>query len=254
MFTDLLTQSGLSKKEALVYEKLLGLGLVPANKIIKATGLKRGTVYDILSSLEEKGLVSQEKKQAKRFFWAEHPQKLYDYLDRRVEKMKSVRGSLDNLLPKLTSEYKMSLHKPVVSYYEGRSGIRKIFQDIYSPKDDVVYGCVDLEKADEAFPSYIIKDLIPKRIRNKLFAKTFVAKSKKSCEIAKKDKEQLRETTLVNKQKYPLPAEIDVYQDKIAMLSFGEDKFVGIIIQNKDLAESMRSIFKLAFENQKNIG
>ena len=52
----------------------------------------------------------------------------------------------------------------------------------------------------------------------------------------------------MNKSTDPLPAEIDVYEDKIALLSFTKGKFVGILIQNQDIATSLKTIFKLAFD------
>ena len=56
----------------------------------------------------------------------------------------------------------------------------------------------------------------------------------------------------MDKKTYPLPAEIDVYEDKVAMLSFAKGQFVGLLIQNKDIATSLKTIFKLAFQRSKN--
>jgi hypothetical protein len=65
--------------------------------------------------------------------------------------------------------------------------------------------------------------------------------------LKKKDAESFRESYLVNKLDYPLPAEIDVYEDKIAMLSFEKGEFVGLLIENQALATSLKSLHKLAF-------
>ena len=70
--------------------------------------------------------------------------------------------------------------------------------------------------------------------------------------LSKRDKKQLRESVLLDKKTYPLPAEIDVYEDKVAMLSFAKGQFVGLLIQNKDIATSLKTIFKLAFQRSKN--
>jgi hypothetical protein len=148
----------------------------------------------------------------------------------------------------LTSSYIQSVERPVVKEYSGIEGLKEVFTDIYKPKDEPVLGCVDLEQADEAIPEYITKKLIPLRIKNNVFAKTFLGSSKQADEVKSRDKESLRESVLLEKTKFPLPAEIDVYDDKIAMLSFKNGEFVGLLIQNKDFATSLKSIFSVAFE------
>lgn len=238
----LLISAGLNKKEAQIYLYLLDKGPMKALNIFKALNMKKGNTYALLESLTKKGHIF--KKGA--LFIPQPPQKI---LKRLEDKNISLQNSLSNfktLLPQLGSMYKLSVGKPTIRYFEGEEGIKQVFEDIYSPKQDIVYGCVDLEIADEVFPDYIIKKLIPKRIRNKVKAISFAADSPQAREISKKDKEQLRKTTLVDKKKYPLPAEIDIYEDKIAMLTFVKGEFLGLIIENKDLAESLRSIFKLA--------
>ncbi len=151
----------------------------------------------------------------------------------------------------LISSYIISVEKPVITTYEGEEGLKKVFQDIYAKKNEPVYGCVDLEKSDEAIPSYVTNKLIPLRIKNEVFAKSFIASSVQAEEVYKKDSESLRESVLLNKLNFPLPAEIDVYEDKIAMMSFSKGQFVGLLIQNKDMATSLKSIFSLAFEMAK---
>ncbi len=118
---------------------------------------------------------------------------------------------------------------------------------IYAKKDEPIYGCGDLDKADIALSSYVPKTLIPRRIRNKVKAISFFTDGPVGRALAAKDTEQLRETSLVDKSAYPLPAEIDVYEDKIAMLTFNRRDFIGILVENQDIATTLKSIFRLAF-------
>lgn len=239
---------GFSEKEARVYRVMLEIGQGPATTIITKADLKKGITYAVLKNLEKRGLVSSFGKEGKTYFRAEDPQKLLDLVEEKKREVDSLRNSLSEIVPKLTSQYKLAIGKPTIRYFEGKEGLVKVFEDIYGPGKEIVWGCVDLEKSDEAFPAYILKDLIPKRIKNKVIAKSFVADSPQAHQIAKKDKEQLRQTILVNKNDYPLPAEIDVYEDKIALLSFKKGEFIGLLIENPEFAESLRSIFKIAFK------
>ena len=109
--------------------------------------------------------------------------------------------------------------------------------------------CVDPTLFDKSFDT-VFKELVPKRIKNRLFSKAILADSPFSKKLEGKDKEQLRKSKLVNSKKYPMTAEIDVYEDKVAMMDISKGKdFVGIVIENKAIAETLRSIFKLAMDD-----
>jgi sugar-specific transcriptional regulator TrmB len=252
MLDSLFHSIGFSDKEAAIYRVLLEKGQATAGEIIKASGLKRGITYAILYSFEEKGLIRIIKNQKKILFALESPQKLLDLVSMRKQEVDSAENSLKYYMPKLMSEYKLSIGKPTVRYYEGMDGIKEVFEDIYAPKKKPVYGCVDLEIMHTVFPAHALKKLIPKRVHNKLVAYTFFGDSEEARALAEKDKEHLRQTICVNKKEYPMPAEIDVYDDKVAMLSFAKNDFVGLIVENPEFAESLRSIFKLAFEKKTN--
>lgn len=241
---------GLTKKEADLYELLLQLGETPANEIIKQLKLKRATAYKTLYSLEKKGLVTKKDIGNIINFRPEAPTKLLSLAEKQYDQLERAKDDLTRVLPELNSSYIISVEKPVVQTFEGVKGIQEVFKDIYAKKDEPVYGCVDLEIADKALPEYVTKQLIPIRIKNKLEAKSFIADSNQAKKVAKKDAEQLRQSVLLDKKDYPLPAEIDVYDDKVAMLSFANGQFAGILVQNKDIATSLKSIFKLAFEKK----
>jgi len=237
---------GLSDKEALLYDTLLSIGTASGSTLENKTSLKKNT-YALLDSLIKKGLVLLLKKDGKRAYQPTPPEHLLTLLTKQEETVQQTKTALTTLLPRLTSQYALTVGKPTVRYYEGEEGLQEVFTDIYSPKNEPVYGCVDFEKADTVFPEHIAKDLIPIRIQNKLKAISFIADSPKARQIQKKDKEQIRESILLDKEDYPLPAEIDIYEDKIAMLSFEKEKFIGIIIQNEAFATTLKSIFKKAF-------
>lgn len=248
---NLLQSLGLNAKEIKIYQVLLTEGILPAGMVIKKSGLKRGITYASLYNLEEKGLILRSNKSGILHFGPENPSKLMELVEDRKTEIKTIEQSLFQTLGKLTKIYKMSIGKPVIRYFEGEKGITEVFNDIYAAKKEIVWGCVDLEQADQAFPEYIKKELIPLRVKNKVLAHSFVADSAQARNIVRQDKKQLRRTVLLDKEKYPLPAEIDIYEDKIAMLSFTKGEFIGIIIENADFAESLRSVFKLAFEAKK---
>ncbi|MBI3559768.1 hypothetical protein HY087_01400 [Candidatus Gottesmanbacteria bacterium] len=242
----LFRHAGLSEKQATLYRLLLIDGESRPSTLSKKSGIKRGNVYAILKELAFRGLVTEFEKERVTYIRPEPPEKiatLIHYQEKEAQVAKRLAGEL---IPGLTSQWKTSIGKPVIRHYEGEAGIHEVFKDIYAPKKDVVYGCVDLEIADAAFPQHVLKTLIPLRIRHKVVAYSLVSDSPGARAIAAQDTKQLRKTILVDKKDFPLPAEIDVYEDKVAMLSFEKGEFIGIVIQNEAFVRSLRSVFMIA--------
>lgn len=242
---------GLTEKEIAVYSTLLALGKASASEVITQSGLKRGNTYDILYKLEALGLIAKFMSDGKLHFQVEPPERLLSLATAQQQRVRAAEENLKSFLPLLNSQYQLSVGKPTVKYFEGEKGIHEVFSDIYSPKKEPVYGCVDLETADKTLPNHIVRKLIPLRVKNKLMAYTILGDSVEARAISMDDAKQLRKSLLIDKEKYPLPAEIDVYEDKIAMLTFDKGNFIGLVIQNQSLATSMRSIFKLLFDSEK---
>ncbi len=244
----LFSQLGLSQKALVIYTTLLQSKGLKVASISQKSAIKRGTAYVLLAELEELELIEGYEKSGVQYYRATSPENLLTLVERRRKELLATKVLAEDVVKDLKKQWKVAVGRPVVQYYEGREGIQKVFADIYAPKDEPVYGCVDLEVADTVFPEEITEKLIPIRIQNKLFAYTILGDSPLAQEVASRDSEQCRSTRLVAKEEYPFPAEIDVYEDKIAMLSFDKGDFVATIIENRDFAQTLRSIFKLAFD------
>jgi sugar-specific transcriptional regulator TrmB len=251
MLSQILESVGLTPEQADIYLSLLTHGTQSASKLAKTTKVQRTYIYKVCQELISRGLIAQTKKDRGTTFLPMSPDHLLTYSEEQKTRSLQAQSALEGILPTLKDKYESVEERPVITYYEGIEGIKKVFKDIYGPKEEPVLGCVDLEKANTAVPGLVANELIPIRIKNQVLAKTILAESDEARNVKAKDKESLRESVLVDKKEYPLPAEIDVYEDKVAMLSFAKGKFVGILVQNKDIASSLKSILKLAFEAKK---
>jgi hypothetical protein len=237
----------LSDKAALVYDLIFQNGLMTAAELEKQSQLKKNT-YHLLKELETKKLILKMQKNGRAHYQVRPPENLQALLQAQVAATKQTQEIFTDLLPDLKSHYAVSVGKPTVQYFEGVSGLQTVFNDIYAKKNTPVYGCVDLEKTEKVFPKEVTKTLIPLRIKNQLFAYSLIAKSSLAEKVRASDKEHLRVSKLIDKKLYPIPAEIDVYENKIALMSFEKGDFVSMVIENEAFATTLRSIFKLVFE------
>ncbi len=244
----LFRQLGLSEKQAKLYRVLLGRKTARAALLSKKSGINRSNTYVLLTDLVKRGLVRELSKGQVKSFQAVEPAKLLELAQARQRDLAAANALVQEMVPELTKEWKASVGRPVVRHLEGKEGLQQVFSDIYNPQNNEVYGCVDVETAQGVFPDHIVKELIPRRVEYGVKAYGVLGKSEDTTKLKEQDEVQLRETMLLDKKEYPLPAEIEVYQDKVAMMSFATGEMVGVILENADFATSLRSLFKRLYE------
>ncbi|MCX6784182.1 MAG: hypothetical protein NT141_03945 [candidate division WWE3 bacterium] len=248
MYEKALKESGLRDKEALLYSVLLQSGVSPVGDVIKKSGLKRGIVYKTLYDLEEKGLVSQVTIKKRLHFRPEHPFKLADIIENRLKEAKNSEVSLQTYLPELISAFKTTENKPGVKIYEGLEGIKAVYEDTIKEQAEI-WAILQTEDVDPKVYAWLTKVYAVKRSKAKVWAKVIVAEDAKTKTYTSRDEAEQRETRVVPKDKFPVGIEVDIYGDKVAFINFHAEKdLMAIIVQNALIAQTMRALFALAWD------
>lgn len=242
---------GLTAKEAGLYELLLKLGEVPAGEIIKASKLKRATAYKVLYSLEQKGLVSKKDFKKKIHFRPEQPSKLLDLAENQYRALERAKDDLQSFLPQLTSEYIMSVERPVVTTFEGLEGLKQIYEDTLKEKKPI-YAVVQTAEVEPEMYKWLSGDYVKRRAKAKIWAKVIVSSGKWSDTYSKKDSEEYRESITVPGHQFPFQHEVDIYGDKVAFINYKKgEALIGIVIRHPQIAQTMKAWFDLAWEGAK---
>ena len=76
--------------------------------------------------------------------------------------------------------------------------------------------------------------------------------SKVSRHLIKLDPSKFDKAILIPREKYKFPAEIAIYDDKIGYVS-PDKKGLAILIESKEMADVMKNIFDLAWEEAKRL-
>jgi len=160
MNQSILKKLGLSDKEVSVYLKLLEFGAISVRGLAEISGVNRGTTYDILKELQEKGLVSYYHADTKQKFVAEKPEKILELIRKKEEELSDVRDKAESIIPELKA-LANGEDKPVTRYYEGKKGIRFILEDVLETMKGVQekeYYVYSAKKASEdinvAYPNF----------------------------------------------------------------------------------------------------
>lgn len=240
-----ITALGLSDKEARVYLANLSLGYSSVQKIAQRSGIKRVTTYVILDGLMQKGLVSQITKEKKTFFVAEDPANLTRLLERSEMEIKDKRDHLDTILPKLREIHELPAERPEVRFYTGKEGMKTIsaatLREARSANAEI-YGMINLNKVFRVVTPEELSEHSAKRAKLGVKSKVFYA-GRQSAPAP------LRQQMLIDDVKYPVNADISFLKDKIFMITYEAEKPVGVVIEEKHIARTLRSLFELAWDS-----
>ena len=134
-----------------------------------------------------------------------------------------------------------------MSVFEGKEGIMQIMEDTLTSSTDLLCWCngdLALKALKDYYPIYL-----KKKVEMKLWLKGVSTYDEASLADKRRGKKELREVYLIPQDKYPIQNEINIYDDKLAIISHEDE--VGVIIQNKAIADTQRAIFMMTFEYAK---
>ena len=237
---------GLSDNEAKVYMAMLELGPATVLEISAKAGVNRPTTYVQIEALKKMGLTSTQTKGKKQLFIAESPEQIEFMIERQKGELEHKKEEFQKFLPELTNLFNLSDSKPQVRFFEGKEGILKIQGEFLKTRADFICGISDFDSVIELFPSFSSAYSL-KRAEKRIPSKLIYTSSKGSF-LEETDKEFLRESKYVSKDKLSLGSDITIFGDKIAILAL-KGKISGVIIEHKEMADSLRSVFELLWNS-----
>ncbi|HBR69392.1 MAG TPA: hypothetical protein DEA55_08470 [Rhodospirillaceae bacterium] len=120
---------GFSDEEVKTYLLLLELGPISGGEMSKKMGLPRPTVYGYLEKLVSGGLASTATRRSAKIFVPAPTETLRLLYKRKIEDLRSLERSLDDVLPQMEKRMGMKLMRPRIQFYEGRDGMEAAIQD-----------------------------------------------------------------------------------------------------------------------------
>lgn len=234
-----LKNAGLNDKEAQAYIALMEMGEANIAQITRKSGLNRSTIYLILDSLREKGLVSVARK-SKTIFYAEDPRKMLDDLNRKKE-------SLEKSMPELLASFALLDKKPNIKYFEGTSGIKEIYYDFLNYKNSEILALNSNDYKDFFDEDFLIEYFIPERMKKKIWVRAIYPATDLLRNLATSDIKHSRSSRFISSKKFQIEMGIYLYgNNKIALISY-RDNF-GTIITSQAMFRTLKSMFEVMWD------
>ncbi|MDP1694366.1 MAG: helix-turn-helix domain-containing protein [Candidatus Woesearchaeota archaeon] len=227
-----LRKFGLTEREVKVYLAALVTGTATANTIAKYAKVERTTTYDILKSLMEKGIASYILKDKRKCFEVIPPQNLISILDAN-------KRSLQEVLPELRALAHTTIEKPKVSLFEGKLGIKNIIHDVYKEgKNFDVYANSEII----TFLNHDFEKFVKLRTQQKIFVRVIHEKSAETIKLIEEEKYKQRDVRYL--ENFKLPSATFIYANKVAIFNFSKLEPIGVLIENRDIANTQRIVFE----------
>ena len=232
---EILKKIGLSEKEAKIYLALLDYGEALPGVIADRAGVKRTTAYFTLNELIKKGLASKIKIRGYYYYQPLNPNSL-------LEKQFNLYKDLETLMPSLLSRRDRFSVEPQITIYHGKEGVIQVMEDSLSAKGEI-YGWANIDEASTGYLKGYYPEYIRKKNEKNIWVRAIFTDGPESKIFQKRGIKELRECYLIPKDQFPFANEINIYDDKVFLISH-KDK-LGILIRNQSIADTQKSIFKL---------
>lgn len=232
-----LVSVGFTANEARAYLALLELGESTASSVGKWARIPRTYAYDLLRSLEEKGFSASVNRAGKRHYSAVRP--------KRIRQMAATKlRYFDELVPQLEGLYQGAPARPQVQYFEGRSGMEAIHDQVLAEADEIRFFGSSAEWV-ASFPDWY------------KYAQTFVQAGITIFDLVKKSPEALKYRELYRgtksqmrftKADWDFGSDTVIWANKVALLSYVEHNLHGIVIESTPIYRSLLTTFEILWD------
>lgn len=237
MNTQILEDIGLTNAEIKVYLALLELGTSTAGPILDKSGLQNSVVHMTLNKLIEKGFVTFVKEGKVHQYQAVNPKHIVDYINEKKQ-------HFEEILPELLLKQQTAKQKPEIIAFRGIKGIKELLMELLDAggKEHHTFGStIKSLMLGDAFWVHYHTMRAQRGINAKLM---FNESLKKWCDVNKYPKTEYKFT----KAGFEPLTETIIRNDKVGVIVW-TDKPLGVIIHQKDAAESYDQFFRVMWES-----
>jgi len=239
---------GLSEKETAVLEVLLYHEHLKASDISREVGIQRTTIYAILKSLQEQGLVSAISVYGVTEFQAVSPALLLSFVERKKEELEKSMEEIQKVSSQIEQIRSASESLPKVSFFHGKEGVKQAYEDTLegnSTKEIFVFSGPDIvfKEMGKEYVEYYVK----KRTRLGIESFQIAPETEWGKYIQGQDKKYKRITKLIP-EAFAFDTEMVMYGGKLGIFSFKKGRLAAVIIEDEAIVNTMMALYRYVDE------
>lgn len=247
---------GLSPLEANLYLYLAEHPPTSALNLSRALATPRTSVYDTLTRLSEKGLITRSVKAKSTLYQASPPSHFDSLIQSEAEKVEGMTQALKSLTSALT-ERAGELESTEVRYYQGAEGMRQMIWNCLRAKKEIVGYSVfgRVEVVGLKFYQRFVDEFASRKLSDRVL----VNPNKRTMDYIFKDvKPGFHQLSFQNIRSLPakdlyIAGDTTIYNNVYAVSYWHGHEVVGVEIENPDFVKHELSIFELLWKMAKPI-
>lgn len=234
---ELLRGLGMQDSEARVYFAALELGPSSVQDIAKRAELSRTATYTAIELLEARKIFHSDTRGKKTVYIAEQLEHLLAHLRSEVRRMQEKAEIMEASMEEI--RLASGGEKPIVRFYEGLDVVRVLAEEVKKKDPSAWREMVNLDDVthmatlDET--AALRKALASRKRDIRILHHGAIRK-----QFEDREYRRIKGHKLVH-------GDVVIYADTVALLTM-QRKVVMAVIENKDIADSMRQMFDLAWE------
>ena len=248
-----LIEFGLSEKEAKIYLALLELEVATVTEVAETAGINRSSTYVVMEALKKKGLVSTSEDKKIQTYSAVSPEMLLEDAKNKAKRADAIKNNINDIVPELKALHKDTKQKPRVRVFEGKQALINALDDSLNNKEKVMRECSSTKNLLKIIPEDV-SAYIQKRIELgiKLYGIHPDDRIEQKITEMFPNLLKLDKSIFIPQKKYQFNADLVIYDNRIAYFS-PDKKGFAVIIESKEIADVMKSVFDLAYEEAKRL-
>ncbi len=231
-----LSTFGLDENQSKTYLALLQTGPASILEVSQETGINRSMLYEIVDSLISLGIVYKSIRGKKVRFIARKPETFQALLAQKLDKFAKLLPELQALVAKKSS-------KPALTLHDGIAGIKQVYLSATQSKEKKLYAFVGVESLlskTNVLETFWDEEFKNKRKQRNVFGQLIAPDNAAGKKFQAKDNQNFRESRLVSAELYNFPAEILIYDDTVAFISYTQHEEYAVEIKSHAIAETLK--------------
>jgi len=242
-----LSPFGLDENQNKTYLAMLALGPASILEISKKSGVNRSMLYEIMDSLVPLGIAYKSVRGKKIRFVAREPETFQELLTQKLEKF-------EKILPELKTLAAAGSTKPSLTLHEGIAGIKQVYLGAIQSKEKKLYAFVGVESLlskTNVLENFWDDEFKNERKKRNVFGQLLVPDNTAGKKFQTKDNQNFRESRLVNADLYNFSAEVLMYDNTAAFISYTQHEEYAAEITNPAIAETLKMVWRFMWEASK---
>lgn len=236
---------GMEPRDKIVYEALYKLDKVSLRAIAEATGMNRGTVYEVVKKLTALGLITFTQVGERRHYSAASPAVFLSLIRERRDHLQQLEGAAEEYIKSFEARSPVPGAGYFASFYEGEEGVAAILRDVLQTVDtlpDKTYCVFSSERVSEIIYNRF-KSFSRQRVQRGIFVRVI-------SDRPPKDKVVLAERRQLPRGRHFLNGYTLVYGDKTALVSANDTNMLSaVVITDSGVANMQRLVFEQLWQS-----